>query len=86
MSFAEEFMQTLADMAESLGLEDDERESFVNSGMERKGFKKSFTWTDPEPESGGEGGDFFSKKRAATQTRPVGKGGNGKGANWQYGS
>lgn len=87
MSFAEEFMATLSDMAEALGLEDDERESFVNSGMERKGFKKTFTWADPDKEDNDSGGDFFSAKKREKQTRQVGsqRRGDGKGANWQYG-
>lgn len=72
MSLAEEFMASLMGMAEQLGLDDDEAESFVNSGMERKGFKKTFTWADPEPEGGTGGGDFFSKKKEQ-QSRQVGK-------------
>lgn len=83
MSLAEDFFAKLSEMAEELGLEDDEKDNFVNSGMKRRGFKQTFTWSDPEPDGNDAGGDFFSKRREGQQRKV---GGNGKGANWQYGS
>ena len=71
-SLAAKFLEHLRNIAEDLGLEDDEAEGFINSSMERKGFKKTFTWADPEPESGSGGGDFFSLNKGKGQTRQVG--------------
>lgn len=87
-SMAEVFLAKLEDMAEDLGLEGDDREDMINSGMKRKGFVAKTMWADPEPDgkSGG-GGDFFSRRQQENNggnTRRVpGRGNSGSG---QYGS
>lgn len=81
MSMAEEFLAKLSELAEDLGLEDDEKSDFIDGSMKRRGFKPVTSWTDPEPENDKGSGDFFSRKRED-------KSGDGKtrsGANWQYG-
>ena len=69
---AEEDYGKFSTIAEELGLEDDEKDDFIDSAMARKGYKPQRIWTDPEPESGnanGGEGDFFSRKRAAEQKK-----------------
>lgn len=85
MALWEEAMNKFKAMAEELGLEDDETESFVNSAMKRNGFKQVTGWADPDNDNDDKGGgDFFSQRRKeAGQTRKVGKQNNGPG--WQYG-
>jgi hypothetical protein len=69
-------------VAEMLGLEDEEADSFISSAMKRRGHKAVTQWADSEGDSGNGGGDFFSQRR---QTRNVGgKQGKGNGSDWQY--
>lgn len=69
------------EIVDDLGLEDDERESFITSAMTRKGFKPVTTWSDPEPDnSSGKTGDFFSAKKQQREQREVGN----KRAGGQY--
>lgn len=57
-------LDRLHEMADELGLEDDERESFIESGMARKGYQQRSTWAEPdEDQGGGQRGDFFATKR-----------------------
>lgn len=83
-SSVDDALERLHEMADELGLEDDERESFIESGMARKGFQQRSTWAEPEgDENGGQRGDFFSASRGRRETRrvpgdrgkPQGKGG-----------
>lgn len=89
MGMVEDALAYLSEVAENLGLEDDERESFINSGMARKGFKQVSSWAEPDVDDGDKGGgDFFSTKRRESQSRQVGgqrKSGGG-GAGWAYGN
>lgn len=75
-------------VAEMLGLAEDETENFVTSAMRRRGHKPLIQWGDSEEGGGEGGGDFFSRKR---ETRKVGqrpdrsRQGN-SGGGWQYGA
>lgn len=58
---AKEDHDALSQMAEWLGLKDNEAENFVNEGMKRKGHKQMSVWADND-ENGGDGkkeGGFF---------------------------
>jgi hypothetical protein len=75
-------------VAEMLGLDEEESENFVTSAMRRRGHKPKIHWDDTE-EGEEKGGDFFTKKR---QTRQVGgrqQRGSGRdqgnSSGWQYG-
>lgn len=74
-------------IAEELGLEDDEADSFVKSSMLRKGYKAITQWADDDSDGkGAGGGDFFSGKRQTKSQRPqAGKRPADRGAGWQYG-
>lgn len=74
----------LSEMAEELGLSDEEKNDFVESGLERKGFKRVQTWADPEPEKEEPKGDFFAKTRANSPKKDAPKSGGSVGG-WQYG-
>jgi hypothetical protein len=85
MSAKEDF-DLFGSVAEMLGLDEEERESFVTSAMRRRGHKPRIDWTDSENDEGGDSGDFFQRRR---QTRKVqGRGGRqqNNNAGWQYGS
>lgn len=67
---AQEDRTLLDDVAERLGLDDDERNDFVNSGMKRLGYKPRMDWDDPDPDEGKDGkggGDFFSRRKEEKQ-------------------
>lgn len=90
---AEEDYETLQSLAERLKLEDDERERFVSSSMQRLGYKPKTSWDEPEgDEDGDKGGDFFSGRRQQRQSRDVrDKGRDGgrdrqRGQAWGYGN
>ena len=84
---AEQDYADLSNWAERLGLEDEQKEKFINSSMKRLGYKPRTQWEPPEPE-GDEGkgkgdDDFFGGsggKPAGRQQREV----RGGGSNWQY--
>ncbi len=88
MSKAQEDLEKFLGIAEELGLEDDEANSFVSSAMKRKGHRPKLSWEDADTSDGdGSGGDFFSsitggKRRETRPTRPQRKSG---GSDWQYG-
>lgn len=88
---AEQDYAELSSWAERLGLEDDQKDKFINSSMKRLGYKPRTQWEPPEPENGGDNnddGDFFSgggKPRERRQVRDDRSGGGGKGGgSWQY--
>jgi len=70
---AQDDRQMLDELAERLGLEDDDREKFISSSMKRLGYKPRVDWDDPDPEGDGgkDDGDFFSRKRNERQSRDV---------------
>lgn len=89
---AKDDFDLFGNVAEMLGLDDEERENFVTSAMRRRGHKPRIDWDDnPESGSSSGGGDFFSGRRR--EQRQVGnknrgsQGGNqGGGSGWQYAS
>jgi hypothetical protein len=75
-------------VAEMLGLDEEETENFVTSAMRRRGHKPLIQWGDSDEGDGEKGGDFFTRKR---ETRQVGRRREqgrqaGGGGGWQYGS
>lgn len=88
----EDDYNTLNELAERLGLEDQERESFVTSSMKRLGYRPRVDWDEPENNGGDDkgSGDFFSGKRQQRQQRQVRDGSgrqqqaSGGGGGWQY--
>lgn len=52
MSYLDETHQRIAEFADEF-LDDDERDGFVDSLMERRGYKRSSHWEPPDPEQGG---------------------------------
>lgn len=82
---AQEDHQRFSDMADELGLEDDDRDGFISSAMKRKGYKETRGWADPDPDpnngGGNDGGDFFSQRRnqqnSGERTRRVPTGSRG---------
>jgi hypothetical protein len=88
---AQDDFQALADLAERLGLEEDESENFITSGMKRLGYKARQMWEDnDDTDSGSGGGDFFStkrrEKRSAQPERQRPREQRRSGGGWQYGS
>lgn len=83
MAPAADDYESLAQQADRLGLEDDERERFIDSAMTRYGHKKRTAWDDAdENDNGGKGGgDFFSGKRQEREQREVRRGGGNGGNN-----
>lgn len=85
MGAVDETLAWLGEVADKLGLEDDERDSFVNSGMARQGFKQTSSWTEPDDDKNGKsGGDFFSGKRRESRGVPSNR--RQSGGFTQYGS
>lgn len=75
-------------VAEMLGLDEEETENFVTSAMRRRGHKPRIDWADNDDGGEDKGGDFFTRKR---ETRRVGgrqqpRRESGSGGGWQYGS
>lgn len=66
-------LDRLHEMADELGLEDDEREQFIESSMTRKGYQQRSTWAEPEGDDGGKsGGDYFTRRpQRGRETRRV---------------
>lgn len=88
---AQEDFDLFESIAEKLGLDDDERGSFINSAMKRLGHKARVAWDDAEEGgSGNGGGDFFSRRRESRQVPPGrrdrGDDRRASGGGWQYGS
>lgn len=86
---AQEDHERFSGIADELGLEDDDRESFITSAMKRLGYKPRMAWDERE-DDGGKGkddGDFFTRrqKRETRQVRPERKE-RSSGSDWQYGS
>lgn len=73
---AQDDYETLQGLAERLGLDEKESDSFISSSMQRLGYKPKVQWDEPEDEgnSGGDRGDFFSGRRQQRQQRDVGNG------------
>jgi hypothetical protein len=75
-------------VAEMLGLDEEESENFVTSAMRRRGHKPKIQWDDNE-EGGEKSGDFFTKKRESRQVGGRQQRGSGReresGGGWQYG-
>jgi len=68
MSTAEEFFAKLSEIADDMGLDENDHEHFVNSGMQKKGFKAIMQWTDPDPEpENNEKPDWFSSNQKRTR-------------------
>ena len=85
MAAKDDFL-SLSELADRLGLDDDEKDGFITSSMKRLGHKPSVNWEDGDSGNSNDSGDFFSKKR---QTRQVGNNRNqnqnrGSGMGWQY--
>jgi hypothetical protein len=60
----------LEELADRLGLEDDDRNGFVNDGMKRMGYKPRVDWDEPDQDDGkggDSGGDFFTRRRGQQQ-------------------
>lgn len=79
---AKEDHERFTSLAEELGIEDDDRENFISSAMERKGYKKRTAWDDPDPDpdKDGKGGN-----RDAFGARKPKDGAGGKTTGSQYG-
>ena len=72
---AEKDQEMLTDLAERLGLEDDEKENFVNSGMRRLGYKPREVWEDSDDDNPkSSDGDFFTTKRKPKREQRATKG------------
>lgn len=78
MGMVEEALDAISEFADSLKLEGEDREDFINSAMKRRGFTQVSSWSEPEPENNGNAeGDFFSRQRAqrtqekSNQTRRI---------------
>lgn len=79
MTAQDDFLK-FSEVAEMLGLKDDEHENFITSAMKRRGHKPKLDWVDGDDNDEENSGDFFTPKRRARETeRKVSKG-------WQYGS
>lgn len=86
-------LDLLEDLAERMGLDDSQRESFINNGMKKLGYKPRMDWD--EPESDGSGDNVDDMFGGSTQRRQRRVGGNQRdsqrdqgrrasGSNWQY--
>ncbi len=71
--FIDEFHASVHAMADSLELDGDDRDSFVNSAMERKGYRPVTTWELPEDPDDGKGRQSLIPPR-----KKAGGGGTGK--------
>jgi hypothetical protein len=66
----------LSELAERLGLEEEEADNFIGSAMKRLGYKARRMWEDDDSQGGGNnsGGDFFSTRRQG-RSRDIPRGG-----------
>lgn len=68
MSYLDETHQRISEFADEFLDDDEERSAFVDSLMERRGYKRSAHWEPPEPEGQGQGGKQpLVRPRAAQQ-------------------
>lgn len=75
-------------VAEMLGLDEEETENFVTSAMRRRGHKPLIQWGDSD-DGDDKSGDFFTRKRETRRVgnRPANRGREtGSGGGWQYGA
>jgi hypothetical protein len=74
VSFLDETHQRISEFADEF-LDDDEREAFVDSLMERRGYKRSAHWEPPDPDGGGSGRQPLVKNKggSAGGGRPSGQ-------------
>lgn len=69
---AQEDYETLQGLAERLGLDEKESDSFISSSMQRLGYRPKTQWDEPEGDDSGDSkGDFFSGRRQQRQQRDV---------------
>jgi hypothetical protein len=80
---AKEDHDLFSQVAEMLGLDEEEGGNFINSAMQRRGHKAVTSWQDGEGEGGG-GGDFFSARKNREQRKVGGQQQSGGGKGWQY--
>lgn len=91
MSNAQEDFDLFSGLAERLGLDENEAESFVGSAMKRLGHRPRLLWEDGDDNNeGGSGGDFFSRISGGSQrreSRPTRPNRDRRGSGWdsQYG-
>lgn len=74
-SYIDEIHQDIAEFA-SRHLEEDERDDFVDSLLERKGYQRMSHWAAPEQQPGGGGG---GKKPLVPRKTAAGGGGGKRG-------
>lgn len=84
---AQEDQGMLEELAERLGLENDEADNFISSAMKRLGYRarRIFEDDDSGNNSGSGGGDFFSQKRQRTREIPNRRGGQRKASGFGMG-
>lgn len=73
--FIDEHHQAFVSFADSY-LDEEEREEFIDSLMERHGYVRQQSWGPPEPQGGGQGG---GGRQSLLKPRPAGGGGQGGG-------
>jgi hypothetical protein len=78
----DDFHGRILELADELGLDDDEREEYVDFHMGRAGYQRATTWTTPEPAQGGgrggqrqQQGGFMSGSKQRQATKQAGRGG-----------
>lgn len=70
MGAVEDFFNKLTEIAEDMGLEDTDKEEFINRGMKQKGFTPKIAWADPNDDGRGDG--FFGSGKKREQRRVSG--------------
>lgn len=73
---AQEDQDMLSELAERLGLDDDETDSFIGDAMKRLGYRARRMWEDGDDDDRGRGGgDTFSVRRnRSSRDIPRGRG------------
>ncbi len=71
---AQEDQGMLEELAQRLGLEDDEADNFISSAMKRLGYRARRIFEDDEGNGNNNGGDFFASKRQARTREISGRG------------
>lgn len=57
MGAVDDFLNKLSEIADEMGLEDTDKDEFINRGMKKKGFTPKIAWADPDDDGKGDG--FF---------------------------
>jgi hypothetical protein len=80
----EDALNRLGEMADELGFDDDEKKSFIDGMMEKRGFQRISSWAEPDGGGSGDKNVMPWQPRQGTRERRPATGGQRSGGFTQY--